>query len=122
MDTVDEVRCVAEVGCVVDFVFEEYTCDPVGNERGWVVGIGRGEKEVGRDGAGLEGEHESCYTRGWKLAACVCKKVMVCGKGVSVQGQRTSLLHVRVTDDFPPHLDGVAREPILAGRFFVLSV
>lgn len=64
VNTMNKVGRITEVGCIVDFVFEEYTCHLVGEEGGRVVGIGRREEEVRGEGAGLDGEHESCYSRG----------------------------------------------------------
>ena len=58
MDAMDEGRRVAEVGCVVDFVFEEDACYFVGDETRGLDGRGGDKVEVGVESAGLDGEHE----------------------------------------------------------------
>ena len=58
MDSVDEMGFGTEVGCVVDFVFEEDACDFVGRETRGLNGRGGDEVEVGVESAGLDGEHE----------------------------------------------------------------
>ena len=61
MDAMDEVRSVAKVGGVVDFVLENDTRDFVGEEAQRLRRVGSGEVEVGIEGARLDSEHEISY-------------------------------------------------------------